>query len=237
MLFPYQCNCLCWKIAITRLHWILLCWMWQVPLAWHWESDHHGAPSCVIEILCAQWKQCDPLGVLFYIVENVEKKLCIAVVTAIVMALRSLIKTESRTAKLRQVESQSQGFTGKWTSEWMNSNPYTLLFCSLPVCPFLIFSFQVVFFWEKILQHDFAWCLSIPCWLSSFKVLESEKKRLKENSNISYIFVKSFCLPINAKKNLRGNTFFCEAYVYLLELQLKLNSQNSFHLYRSLSLF
>ena len=52
MLFPYQCHCLCWKIAITRLHWILLCWMWQVPLAWHWESDHHGAPSCHWDFVC-----------------------------------------------------------------------------------------------------------------------------------------------------------------------------------------
>ena len=52
MLFPYQCNCLCWKIAITRLHWILLCWMWQVPLAYYWESDHHGAPSCHCVFVC-----------------------------------------------------------------------------------------------------------------------------------------------------------------------------------------
>ena len=120
--------------------------------------------QAVIEILCAQWKQCDPLGILFHIV---EKKLCIAVVTAIVMALRSLIKTESRTAKLRQVDSHCRGLTGKWTSEWMNQS---LLFCSLPVCPFLILSFQVVCFWEKILQHDLACCLSIPCYLSSFEV-------------------------------------------------------------------
>ena len=41
-------------VCVGRLLcWILLCWMWQVALAWHWESDHHGAPSCVIEILCA----------------------------------------------------------------------------------------------------------------------------------------------------------------------------------------
>ena len=39
-------------VCVGRLLcWILLCWMWQVALAWHWESDHHGAPSCVIEIL------------------------------------------------------------------------------------------------------------------------------------------------------------------------------------------
>ena len=50
-----------------------------------------------------QWKRCDALGILFY---NVERKLCIAVVTAIVMTLRSLIKTEPRTAKLRQVDSR-----------------------------------------------------------------------------------------------------------------------------------
>ena len=188
MLFPYQCNCLCWKIAITRLHWMLLCWMWQVPLAWHWESDHDGAPSCVIEILCAQWKQCDLLGILFY---NVAKKLCIAVVTAIVMALRYLIKTESRTAKLRQVDSHCRGLTGKSTCEWMNQS---LLLCSLPVCPFLILSFQAVCFWEK--SFSTTWHVIFPCYLSSFKVLgwflpvisfsgnRHLKEKLKPNLNI-----------------------------------------------------
>ena len=132
---------------------------------------------------------------------------------AIVMALRSLIKTEPRNAKLRQVDSHCQGLTGKSTNEWMSQS---LLFCSSPVCPFLILSFQVVCFWEKILQHDLACCLSIPCYLSSFKVLgwflpvipfsgnRPLKGKLKTEFNILHIFLKCFCisLPINAKKNL-----------------------------------
>ena len=52
-----------------------------------------------------------PFVILFY---KFERNSCIAIVTAIMLALhRSLIKTESRTAKLRQVDSHCQGFTGK----------------------------------------------------------------------------------------------------------------------------
>ena len=105
--FPYKFNCLCW---------ILLCWMWQVPLAWHRESDRHGAPSCIV--VKTVW----PVGDFVY---KVERKCCIAIVTA----LRSLIKTESRTGTLRLIESHCQGFTCKWTSELMNTN-----LCSFPLC-------------------------------------------------------------------------------------------------------
>ena len=101
-LFPYQCNCLCWKIAMGRLHWILLCWMWQVPLAWPWESDSHGAPSCVSLRFCVpsengvtRWGCCS--------IQCWAEIVCIGVVMAIVLAHRSLIKTKSRSAKLRQV--------------------------------------------------------------------------------------------------------------------------------------
>ena len=114
MLFPYQFNCLCWKIAMLDV---------PVPLPWRKESDPHGAPSCVVWPVKTVW----PVGDLQS------------------FALRSLIKTESRTAKLQQVDSHCQGLTGKTTKEWMNQS---LLFCSLPVCPFLILSFQVVCFWE-----------------------------------------------------------------------------------------
>ncbi len=87
---------------------------------WHWRSDRHGAPRRVVEILCAQWKRCDPLMILLY---NVERKFCIAIVTAIMLALRSLIKTEPKTSKLRQVDSHCQALmAGKWINAWMNTN-------------------------------------------------------------------------------------------------------------------
>ena len=162
-----------------------------------------------------QWKRCDPLGILFY---NVERKLCIAVVTAIVMTLRSLIKTEPRTAKLRQVDShyEYQGLTGKWTSEWMNQS---LVFCSLPLCHFLILSFQVVCFWEKnpsarLCMLSFHVTSQVSRYLDgSFQLPLSPEtdiwKKLRPNSNVLYILLKSFriSLPINAKKNLLQHHF------------------------------
>ena len=242
MLFPYQCNCLCWKIAITRLHWILLCWMWQVALAWHWESDHHGAPSC-------HWDFCVPSenNVIHwgFCSTKVEKKLCIAILTAIVLAHRSLIKTESGTAKLRQVDSHCWGLTGKWTSEWMSQS---LLFCFSPVCPFLILSFQVVCSWEKILQHDLACCLSMlpvkfqGTWMvpSSYLFLRKQTSERKTQTKFQYfVYLLEICLNIfaNQCKEESPSTPFFAKHTYLLELHLELNSGSSFHLYRSLSLF
>ena len=138
MLFPCQCNCL-WKIALLVIALLDVTSSSRLTLR---EWPPWCSKLCHWDFV-RQWIQCDPLRILFH---NVEKKLRIADVTAIVMALRSLIKTESRTAKLRQVDSPCRGLTGKSTCEWMNQS---LLLCSLPVCPFLILSFQVVCFWEK----------------------------------------------------------------------------------------
>ena len=156
-----------------------------------------------LRFFCAEWKQCDPLGILF---NNVEWKLCIAIVTAVGLAHRSLIKTESRTAKIRQVDSHCQGFTGKWTSKW--TPIFTLLiFASL--------SFLDSFFPRGLLLRKKSFSTTLhgvfPFHVGSrVSRYLNLKKKLKHNSNISYIFVKSFwiSLPINAKKNLRGNTFF-----------------------------
>ena len=237
MLFPYQFNCLRWKIAMF-LCWVLQCWMWQVPLS----LDTERVTAMVLQAVSFdQWKRCDPLEILCY---NVERKLCIAVVTAIVMTLRSLMKTEPRTAKLRQVDSHCQGLTGKWTSEWMN---LSFVFCSLPLCHFLILSFQVVCFWEKILQHDFACCLSMlplkfqGTWMFLPVIPFSRNRHLRKTQTEFQYFVhllEVFCisLPINAKKNLLQHLFFAK-HTYLVELHLELSSGSSLHLYRSLSLF
>ena len=108
-----------------------------------------------------QWKLVWPVG------EYIKfSQICVLplwhVVTPIVMALRSLIKTESRTAKLQQVSRFTFPRLNWQMNQRMNEHQ-SLLSCSLPICPFLILSFQVVCFWEKILQHDFACCLSVPC--------------------------------------------------------------------------
>ena len=189
-----------------------------------------------------QWKRCDPLGILFY---NVERKLCIAVVTAIVMTLRSLIKTESRTAKLRQVDSHCRGLTGKTTSEWMNQS---LLLCSLPVCPFLILSFQVVCFWEK--NPSARLCMlslhvtsQVSRYLDgSFQLSLSPETDIWKNSDRIPIFCTSswslFAYLCQwTQRRISCNTFFFAKHTYLLELHLELNSGSSLHLSRSLSLF
>ena len=147
-------------VCVGRLPcWILLCWMWQVPLAWRRESDRHGAPSCVVWPVKMVW----PVGEFC---STKFSQICVLplwhVVTPIVMALRSLIKTESRTAKLQQVSRFTFPRLNWQMNQRMNEHQ-SLLSCSLPTCPFLILSFQVVCFWEKILQHDFACCLSVPC--------------------------------------------------------------------------
>ena len=165
MLFPYQINCLCWKIAMLDV---------PVPLPWRKESDPHGAPSCVVWPVKTVW----PVGDLQS------------------FALWSLIKTESRTAKLQQVDSHCQGLTGKTTSEWMNQS---LLFCSLPVCPFLILSFQVVCFWEtnpsaRVCMLSFHSMLPVKfqgTWMipSSDLLLrkQTSEQKLKPNSNSEYL--------------------------------------------------
>ena len=101
----------------------------------------------------------------------------------------------------------------------------SLLFCSLPACPLLILSFQVFAFEKKsfsttlhVLALKFQGTWMVPSD-DPFLRKQTSEKALKPNSNdsnISYIFVKSFwiSLPINAKKNLLQHLFSCEAYLW-----------------------
>jgi len=220
MLFPYQFNCLCWKIAML-LCWILLCWMWPVPLSLDAERVTAMVLQAVLLRFCVPsengvtpWEFCSTMFRIIFVLPLQRQ---------FMLALWSLIKTESRTAKLRQVDSHCQGLTGKSTSEWMNQS---FLLCSLPVCHFLILSFQVVCFWEKILQHDLACCLSIPCYLSSCKVLgwflpvtvslSPETDIWKENSKPNFIFCISswnlfayFCQSM--QRRISCNTFLLQS--------------------------
>ena len=184
------------------LCWILQCWMWQVP-----ALTTERVTAMVLQAASFdQWKRCDPLGILFY---NVERKLCIAVVTAIVMTLRSLIKTEPRTAKLRQVDSQYeyQGLTGKWISEWMNQS---LVFCSLPLWHFLILSFQVVCFWEKN--------PSARLCMLSFHVTSQVSRYLDGSFQVQYPFLpkqtsekNSDRIPICCKSSWNRFEYLCQS--------------------------
>ena len=160
------------------------------------------------------------------------------------MALRSLIKTESRTAKLRQVDSHCQGLTGNWTSEWMN-----LSLGSLPLCHFLILSFQVVCFWEKnpwtgLCVLSFYLSSQVSRYLDgSFQVqYPFLPKQTSEKTQTEFqYFVHLLEIVLNIFANQRKEeslaTPFFAKHTYLLELHLELNSGSSLHLYRSLSLF
>ena len=211
--FPYKFNCLCWKIALD----IALLDVTSTSRL----TLREWPPWCSKLCRCvpSEKKQYDPLVTLFY---KVERKICIAIVAAIMLALRSLIKTESRTAKLRQVESHCQGLTGKWMSEWMSQS---LVFCSLPFCPFLTSWFFLskwsafekknpsarlcIVSFHSMLAPKFQGTWTVP-FNHPFLRKQTSETALKPNSNISYIFVKLFwiSLPINAKKlNLLQHLF------------------------------
>ena len=87
---------------------------------------------------------------------------CMTIVTAIVLDLRSLIKTASRTpVLLLRVESLCQGFTCKWTSEWMNTN-----LCSFALCQ-LVPSW---FFLSKCsLLRNFSLSTTLHAWALKFQ--------------------------------------------------------------------
>ena len=150
--------CVCWKIAMLDIALLDVTSTSRLTQRER-ESDRHGAPSCVVWPVKMVW----PVGEFC---STKFSQICVLplwhVVTPIVMALRSLIKTESRTAKLQQVSRFTFPRLNWQMNQRMNEHQ-SLLSCSLPTCPFLILSFQVVCFWEKILQHDFACCLSVPC--------------------------------------------------------------------------
>ena len=208
----------------------------STPLARHRERERERVTAMVLQAVSFdQWKRCDPLGILFYNVERGNRD-------GSTISDQNWIK--NREAAASRFTLPGLTVTSKWTSEWMN---LSLVFCSLPLCHFLILSFQVVCFWEKILQHDFACCLSMlplkfqGTWMvpSSYPFLP--KQTSEKNSDRIPIFCTSswnvcISLPINAKKNLLQHLFFAK-HTYLVELHLELNSGSSLHLYRSLSLF
>ena len=191
--------------------------MTSTPLASHWESDHHGAPSC-------HWKQWWSIGDFVpHCWEEIVYCRCDGNCAGSSISDQNWIKNRKAAAS-RVTEPRLY-----WQMNQRMNEHQSLLFCSLPVCPFLILSFQEVCFWEKILQHDLACCLSIPCYLSSFEVLG-----WKAQTEFYIIFCVWISFPINAKKNLLQHLFFAK-HTYLLELHLELNSGSSFHLYRSSS--
>ena len=90
----------------------------------------------------------------------------------------------------------------------------SLLFCSLPVCPFSMT-------WQPLSFHSMLPTSSyLGTWIPFLPVIPDfpetdiwKRQNINPKSNISYVFVKSFwiSLPINAKKNLWGNTFFLQS--------------------------
>ena len=130
---------------------------------------------------------------------------------------------------------------------WMNKKNL----CSFALCQFVL-SWFFLFKWSAFEKNP-----SARLGMLSFHVTSQVSRYLdgsfqlslspvsdiwKKNSNRILIFrISSWnlfeYLCQSTQRRIWGNAFFCEAYVYLLELHLKLNSQNSFHLYRSLSRF
>ena len=118
----------------------------------------------------------------------------------------------------------------------------SLLFCSL-----ILFLSKWSAFDKDFLEHDFAWCLSIPYWLSSSKVLGwfwsiyPEMRHLKKNSHRMLMLRMSSwnhieCRCQSTARRISCNAFFSRSIP--LELQLELNRGISkflfinFHLHR-----
>ena len=158
--------------------------------------------------------------------------------TAIVLALRSLIKTESRTAKLRQVVTLPR--FSLQMNQRMNEH-LSLLFCSLPACPLLILSFQVFAFEKKsfsmtlhVLALKFQGTWMVPSD-DPFLRKQTSEKALKPNSNDSLCEIFLNIFANQRKEESLATPFFLRSIPS--ELHLELNSRSFFLLYRSLSLF
>ena len=106
MLFPYRFNCLCWKISML-LCWILQCWMWQPSRSTQREWPPWCSKLCRLtsENDVTPWEFCSTM-----------------LTAAIVMAPRSLIKTESRTTSRcgirRFTQCQGKKLSNQPANEW-----------------------------------------------------------------------------------------------------------------------
>ena len=129
-------------------------------------------------------------------------------------------KTASRTAKLLQVKSLCRGFTCKWTSEWMSTNLCSFALCQLvPFFPFLSKCSLLRNFSLSTTLHALALKFQSTWMVPSndpFLWKQTSEKFIKQNSNISYISVKSFwiSMPIKRKEDSLATPFFCDAYLW-----------------------
>ena len=201
-------------VCVGRLLWILLCWIWRVPVAWHWEGDGHGAPSCVV--VCrvkknsvTRWWVCST---------KLSRKCVLPLYCHCHGNYAASSISDQNWIKNRDPQRKSIRFT--WNPKaWLANEPANEW---IPI-------FGLFLFVSLSLQHGSAWCLSIPCWLAnpsflqyldgSFQWSQTLQKQASEKhpptkfewfDRISYIFLKSFwiSLPINAKKTLWGNASF-----------------------------
>ena len=205
----------------------------STPLARHRESDRHGALSCVVWPVKTMW----PLG--NFVLQHWARQ------SWWLYDLWSKLRQEPRSCC--RVESLCQGFTCKWTSEWMNTIFALLLFASFV---------PSWFFLSKCSAFDNFFSLSttlhvvFPCYLSSFKVLEwflpadpflwkQTSEKIHQTELLYFVYLRDILLNIlaNQRKEDSLATPFFAKHTYLVELHLELNSGSSLHLYRSLSLF
>ena len=137
-------------VCVGRLLWILFCWIWHIPLTWHWESDHQWRSKlCRCENGVFRWGFCllvrSCAEILYYHCDGN----CAGSSISDQNCVKNREAAASRITLPRLYLQMNQR---------MNEH-HSLLFCSLPACPILILSFQV-FAFEKIFpQHDSA-CFS-----------------------------------------------------------------------------
>ena len=147
-------------VCVGRLLWILLCWIWQVPVAWHWEGDGHCAPSCVV--VCSfkknsvtRWWVCST---------KLSRKCVLPLYCHCDCNYAASSISDQNWIKNRDPLRKSIRFT--WNPKaWLANEPANEW---IPI-------FGLFLFVSLSLQHDSAWCLSIPCWLANPSFLQSSQ--------------------------------------------------------------
>ena len=202
-LFPYKFNCLCWKIALD----IALLDVTSTSRLTLREWPPWCSKLCRCENGVTRWKFClQSWAEMLY-------SHCDGNCAGSSISDQNWVKNrEAAASRVTLPRLYLQ------TNQRMNEHQ-SLLFCSLPACPLLILSFQVVAFEKKTFSttlHVLALKFQGTWMVTSndpFPRKQTSEKALKPNSNdISYIFVKSFWISLPTTRRISCNTFFCEAY-------------------------
>ena len=232
--------------------------MTSTPVAWHWEGDGHGAPSCVV-VWQSEKKRVWPVGE--FCSTKLSRKCvlplychCHGNYAASSISDQNWIKNRDPLRKSIRFTLEPQGLTGKWTSEWMNTNLWSPC---LFVSSWSFLSARGLLLRKKSIEHDFAFCLSILAlkfltgtWMvpSKYSIQTFSRNRHLKNTPPDRIlmiwsyFVYFLEIFLNIFANQRkedslATPSFLRSIRTFWSSLLELNSGSSLHLYRSLSLF